>query len=443
MFASIFLEFHLPNSTTWFYFALPLAIALFYQFQRPFSMRNWDLLALFLYVPGFLLLQQANQRVGDDPELGAGERVFGYAWLLGVSIYWFTRCFLDLGASRRPVFRSNLAKAGLAWFGISLFICLAVVSVRRPTDVWEPVGKQSATIESVTDGATVVVTKGEPVDAESYEFLRNWTIRGLSMMGHAAVVAGLFFIGWRHFRDAETGVAMGTLYLMLPFTAYHISQLHHVLPAALVLWAIYFYRRPRISGWLLGFAAGATFFPALLFPLWLHFYWKRGAIRFAIGFFLALAISLTATLSLLWAAGYSSASWSQQLHITDWQPWKRPLAESLWQGVHWAYRLPIFIVFAAFTVTTFFWPTVKTMSHVAALSAAVLIGVQFWYADRGGLYVLWYVPMLLIVVFRPTTTELEPPLPSDERGWGTRVAMSMWNRIRRRTPQAQSPELAA
>lgn len=443
MFASIFLEFQLPNSTTWFYFALMLAVALFFHFPRPLSLRNWDLLALFLFVPGFLMLQEANQSAVDEPTIAAGERIYGYAWLLSASAFWFVRCFLDLGATRRPAFRSNLAVSGLAWFGIALFICLAVVAVRRPTDAWEPVGKQSAAIEGVAEGATAVVAKGQTVDAESYSFLRNWTVRGLAMVGHAAVVTGLFFVGWRHFRDAETGAAMGGLYLLLPYTAYHISQLHHVLPAALVLWAIFAYRHPRVSGWLLGLAAGTTFFPALLFPLWLHFYWRRGATRFTIGFVSALALSSAVTLSLLWAAGYFPNGLSKQLHLADWLPWRRPLAESLWQGLHWAYRLPVFIVFAAFTVASFFWPSVRTMAHVAAMSAAILIGVQFWYADRGGLYVLWYTPLLLVVVFRPTTSELEPPVPAPGRGWGTRLAKGVWSRVWRNPAPAQPPALAA
>ena len=48
---SIFEEFNLPNSTTWFYFSLLLAIALFFRFTRLLSVRNLDVVALFLLVP--------------------------------------------------------------------------------------------------------------------------------------------------------------------------------------------------------------------------------------------------------------------------------------------------------------------------------------------------------------------------------------------------------
>src|SRR5205823_5234928 len=66
---SIFLEFNLPNAATWFYFSLLLAIALFYKFTRLLSMRNWDILTLFLLVPGLLLLQEAHSRVPSAESL--------------------------------------------------------------------------------------------------------------------------------------------------------------------------------------------------------------------------------------------------------------------------------------------------------------------------------------------------------------------------------------
>jgi hypothetical protein len=34
-------------------------------------------------------------------------------------------------------------------------------------------------------------------------------------------------------------------------------------------------------------------------------------------------------------------------------------------------------------------------------SAAVLLGSQFWKAHDGGLFMAWYLPVLLLVVFRP------------------------------------------
>ena len=38
--SSIFLDFSLPNAATWFYFSLLLTVAIFFQFGRPFSIRQ-------------------------------------------------------------------------------------------------------------------------------------------------------------------------------------------------------------------------------------------------------------------------------------------------------------------------------------------------------------------------------------------------------------------
>src|SRR5438477_11022126 len=58
--ASIFSDFNLPNANTWVYFSLLLAVALFFKFTRLLSVRNWDILTLFLLVPGLLLIQEGH-----------------------------------------------------------------------------------------------------------------------------------------------------------------------------------------------------------------------------------------------------------------------------------------------------------------------------------------------------------------------------------------------
>src|SRR5437667_351330 len=50
----------LPHAATWFYFSLLLAVALFFKFTRLLSVRNWDVLTVFLLVPGLLLLQESR-----------------------------------------------------------------------------------------------------------------------------------------------------------------------------------------------------------------------------------------------------------------------------------------------------------------------------------------------------------------------------------------------
>src|SRR5580704_5379675 len=94
--SSIFLDINLPNPTTWFYFSGLLAVALFFKFSRLLSVRNLDVLTLYLFMPGLLLLAE-------------GDHTFwGFLWLLIASLYFLVRCLLDLALVRRPALGPNL-----------------------------------------------------------------------------------------------------------------------------------------------------------------------------------------------------------------------------------------------------------------------------------------------------------------------------------------------
>jgi hypothetical protein len=66
VFGSIFSDFKLPTAATWFYFSLLLALALFFKFTRLLSMRNWDVVTIFLLVPGLLLLQESRIQLASQ-----------------------------------------------------------------------------------------------------------------------------------------------------------------------------------------------------------------------------------------------------------------------------------------------------------------------------------------------------------------------------------------
>ena len=431
---SIFLDFSLPNAATWFYFSLLLTVAIFFQFSRPFSLRNLDLLTLFLLVPGFLLLQEARKLIDEgNATRGHRELIVGYAWLLAGSLYWFVRTVFDLTLVRRPVANPNLTTSGLGWLGIALFICLGAVAVRNTgeTAVRTQVGIKPKAIEQLQDRAAAAVEHTQGESKASSADVRFWVERSLALLCHLAVAVGLLMIGWKNFREISAGVALSTLYLLLPYTAYHVGQFHLVWPAAFITWAVYFYRRPLLSGWLLGLAAGSTFVTLLLFPLWLGFYMKRGAVRFATSFGVALLLSVGVLAAVLWWDGFLASGLNEET-VAEWLPWKRTKAESLWTGVHGAYRLPIFVLFVGFVGVIAVWPSPKNLSHLVALSAAVLLGVQFWHADRGGAYVLWYLPLVLMMVFRPNLTgHVPPPI---EPGSVFQWAGAAWERVRGKKP---------
>jgi hypothetical protein len=462
--ASIFFDFNLPNATTWLYFSFLLAVALFFKFSRLLSVRNWDVVTVFLLVPGLLLIQEvrpAPSTLDKNPAVTAASVVaavgghslalpavglngvasvartselpstrllwVGYLWLVIGSAYFLVRCLFDLVLVRRPALAPNLSFGGLAWLGGALFICLVAVAFRQ-TDRAAPdplAQERSAAPDSGKVGK-------EPVAVQAaLRPLPPWLLRLLAVLCHLAVVAGLVVIGCVHFQDAAAGMAAATFYLMLPYTGLHVGQVHHVWPTALIVWALAVYRLPSLAGVFLGLAAGTIYFPVLLLPLWLSFYWKRGAGRFMIAYLLTVAVSIGATALILAVNRDLARLIGETIAASDWQPWKVPTAEGIWKGVHWAYRIPLFIAYLAFVFTTALWPSPKNLAHVIALSAAVLIGIQFWYADQGGVYVLWYLPLFVLLVFRPNLSDRCPAPIQADNDWLVRSGRAVGRALRK------------
>jgi hypothetical protein len=425
----VFLDFNLPNATTWFYLSLMLAVGLFFKFNRFFSLRNWDLLSLYLLVPGFLFLLRAY-RLQPPPSTfdNADARplaMWGFIWLMVGSGCFFLRCMLDMTLVSRPSLVPNLNLTGLAWFAGAMFICMVPVAIRNSEQDGD-VGRKPSVLNMLEKSGTQTVeqvqqvTGNQPASDGAVQF---WVQRSMALLGQLAVVAALVMIGAMHFQNVTSGMAAGTFYLLLPYTAYHVGQAHHVLPAALLVWAVYCYRRPWLSGLLLGLASGSFFFPVLTAPIWLSFYRRAGARRFLAWFLLGAGASLGLTALVLWSDGRLSKTLQLVLSLSDIQPWRLPGNPSIWHGVHGAYRLPVCLLHLALVVLTGFWPSPKNLGHVIALSAAVLIGIQFWYADQGGVYVLWYLPLLILLIFRPNLADRFPPPPPTHPFWPARVVV--------------------
>ncbi|MCU0705617.1 MAG: hypothetical protein MUF18_16715 [Fimbriiglobus sp.] len=421
--SSVFLQFDQPGSTVWLYAAGALAVACFLQFTRLFTLRNLDLLLLGLFAPGFLLIEDAA-RNGN-----AAERLAGYAWLLTASGVWFVRCLLDGLIVRRPRVAPNLTPPGLFWLSGALLLGLSAVTAVKPVES-EKVGRPTAAVSGVEKTAAAVVGQAQADADTPPEVVRAWASRGLALICQAAVVVLLVLICLKHFQDATTAATAAALYLLLPPTAYEFDQSHHVWPTAFVLGAVLAFRRPSTAGLLLGLAAGTSFFPLVLFPAWWQFYHGRGSGRFAVWFAAAVGGGLlVSVLALALAGEYTSGVW-QALNLAEWQPWKVPMAESVWTGGKWVYRLPLFIAYLGFVLGTYFWPKARNLGQLLAVSGAALLGIQFWYADRGGLYVLWYAPLLILMILRPTAMHLTPPGVNGIHLFG-------W--LRRKTPTDVAP----
>jgi hypothetical protein len=453
-----FLQFHEPDAATWFYLSLAAAVAVYVRFNRLWSLRNWDVLSLFLIVPGLLAAgeverwmreapppavadESASAQAPAPPPPSEAERLqenperlqlhrFSYIWLFAVAGYFLFRCLLDFALVRRPRLDANLSAGGLVFLAVCLFSYLALSVLTRDPDANARADAHvaSALVRGETrperaagaDPATVLfmlpaaaahrVIAGANPDAlpSDQSQVEDGVVRSALLLCHLLLMTALLIVGWRHFQSPAAGVAMVLLYLLLPVSFLHVMKLDHVIPAMLLTWAVVCYQAPLLSGALLALAS-VSFFPLFLLPAWLGFYWRDGAKRFAASFL--------ATTALLWTTVYFVPSllsffelWTQSLSskvlISS-----ESAAHSIgfWTPATQIYRLPIVIVFAILVVGAFFIPKRKTLADLIAASAAVLLGVQFWWADRGGAFIHWYLPFLLLLIFRPNLSEAVAP----------------------------------
>src|ERR1051326_5302046 len=199
---SIFFQLELPNATTWFYFSALLSIALFFKFNRLLSVRNLDVVAMYLPVPGFLLLLEHP----DRPD--------GYLWLFCVTVCLMLRCLFDLALVTRPALQPNLGPAGLGWLGGALLVSLVAVSIREPDRGFDagrgsPAGVEEAERQARRIFGNLPNEVGDP---------SVWARRSLAVACHVATVGALSFIGYRLFQDSHVGVAAAVFYLLLPYT---------------------------------------------------------------------------------------------------------------------------------------------------------------------------------------------------------------------------------
>jgi hypothetical protein len=276
----------------------------------------------------------------------------------------------------------------------------------------------------VLDWFPRIPTRAFGVEGQSARRVTDVSTRVLLVLCHLALVAGLVYIGARHFDNAWTGMAMATLYLMLPYTAQMVGRVDHVVPAALLVWTLALYNRPLAAGALMGLNIGLIYYTGFLLPLWCGFYFRRGLLKFLAG----IVVSMTALFALI--AVFDIQQLGMFLgHFGEMFDLSLETAEGFWATHHPYYRLPLAVVFCCLCVSFAVWPPKKNLGTLMSCSAAVMLGTQFWYAHGGLLYVNWYLPALLLTVFRPNLEH--------------RVALSSYGNGRRATRRRPAATQAA
>jgi len=463
--------------TTWFYVSAIIILAIFFKFNRFWSVRNFDLICLILLTPGSLLI------AGWDNHNG-------YIWLFCVQCLLVVRLVLDIIMVRRPLLEPNLSSEGLSFSCVFLmFFLIAALVVNRgdriavntvrleqiltarnvhekigmnpdtltiPSSEWnsmppgfrpflvlteranlafappnrirqeitgttvpppDPIAIVPAIPETLASSETVpppavrstqellssdfpVVSTPSMESASLHPELNIWLIiLTFIISGHLFIMFAFAYIGYRHFGRLQTGIACAVLYLLHPYSTQMIGRLDHVIPAALILGAVVLYRRPLFAGLCIGTAAVLVWYPLCLILLWCGFYRNKGWIRFLIGTASAL---LTGALLLCFSLPEWGTLGEQMLHLlgkSAFMIFSRP--DGFWTADDMFYRIPILAVFGVVCVGILFVPSHKHLATLIGGSALLMLGVQFFQLYQGGLYLSWYLPLLILTIFRP------------------------------------------
>jgi hypothetical protein len=379
-----------------------------------------------------------------------GVEFSGFLWLIVVNALLVIRLLVDPNMVRRPLLEPNLSSGGLTFLCVSLFIFLmanvvASAPVKPPSETDEQVAEAlksqdertwgaerrevrqpgyilltlfpripttplTADVEESGSSASLVPDKAPPLigpessgpeigpDPDRDGALVT-AARCIAIMSHLAIVFGIATVGYRHFDSLRTGIGAATLYLMLPYTSQMTGHIDHSIPAALLVWAVVFYRRPATAGVFLGLAMGCYYYPLFLLPLWISFYWQRGLGRFLGGILSMLAV-LIALLLLKSSSGIEFLSHLRTM-FGAWTPLMEGL-QGVW-GLGWDpwYRVPVLALFVGIISTLAIWPAQKNLGTLISCSGAVMVATQAWHGFGGGLYMGWFLPLLLLTIFRP------------------------------------------
>ncbi len=329
---------------------------------------------------------------------------FGFVWLLGVSLLLLARLLIDTTLVRRPLLEPNLTSGGLSFIGVSLFLFLmanvATSTVEEQRNQGPKLGPGYALLNALPD---IQTTENPRVGANVVESeqrqtrMRSEIAKAIAITANMAIVLGIVAIGYWHFDDTKMGIGAATLYLLLPYTAQMTGRIDHVLPGAMLVWSVLLYRFPLLAGGFLGLAAGLTYYPLFLLPLWLSFYWPRGVRRFLVGFIVTIAFLASL---LFWVP--SDEKILQLQHMFGLLAPAMQDLQGVW-GLGWypSFRLPVLVAFCILSFSYIWWPAQKNLATLMSGSAAVMVAAQFWHGFGGGLYMAWFLPLVLLTIFRP------------------------------------------
>ena len=252
---------------------------------------------------------------------------------------------------------------------------------------------------------------------------------------HAAAISfdvltmlGLFVLGWM-IRGPILGTVLAYLWAAYPFSLYALSSNSN--DAVVALWlviALLVLRSAPARGVAGAFAGLTKFAPLALAPLLLRGVGRppdRGAIvRFCLAFGLAIVaamayVLLHGNIDWFWRDSISYQA-QRPAPFSIWGLWggtgmSLKIPQHLWQGVVVALGLAVAVVPRG----------ERNIVQVAALGAAIIIGLQMAITYWFYLYIVWFFPLVIVAL-----AAAHPPAPGSVRP----LSSARWRRAPARVP---------
>jgi hypothetical protein len=139
-------------------------------------------------------------------------------------------------------------------------------------------------------------------------------------------------------------------------------------------------------------------------------------IRFLIGF---VAVLVLLVASLAFTSSNFQVFWDQLQQMFGWTSLTTTDVGGFWKYYPTVYRIPVFVAWAALSCSMVLWPPHRDLGALLACSAAVMLAAHFWDPRTSGLCMAWYLPLLIMTIFRPNL---------EDRVAVTRVSEIRWRR---------------
>ena len=239
---------------------------------------------------------------------------------------------------------------------------------------------------------------------------------GAAVLFDLVALLGMIVLGWR-LGGRRLGVGLGLAWAAFPFTAYALeSNSNDALVAACLVWGLVLAHRPVARGLAVGLAVMSKFSPALLLALWArHPFPRATTTRRRLGAYVAgvaLAVLVTGWVLVLDGDNGLRAFWSRTLgYQLD-----RQSPFSIWGQYTWLrpVQIGLSIAVALFALFVALRPRQLDLRGFAALSGALLIGIQLTVTHWFYLYIPWFVPFALVALvpewpaLRSVPTTMDP-----------------------------------